>query len=244
MKNATLFTAIAVALVLGHNLAQAADPRLLKGPASGNNPSHAAVVNPSAQQGGADSEAPSPVRKSGAKSLSPTHKDIGGTQQPQAQGIPGAAPRVGGVRNPGAGAMIKKDIQPIPRPDTMRSPDAAGQGRTTPRASGPRNPGAGVMINKDIQPIPRPDTMRSVGDDSQMGTAPQQRKIPNPTAPGAPASPAASGDPQAGPRNPGAGVMINKDIMPLPRPDTTPSTDGGSQQPGRPLPGAGPRPQP
>ena len=176
MKNATLFTAIAVALVLGHSLAQAA------------NPPQAAVTNPSPQQGGADSEAPSPVRKSGAKSLSPLHKDIGGTQQPQAQGIPGApgnpaaAPRAGGVRNPGAGVMIKKDIQPMPRPDTMRSPDATGQGRTTPRASGPRNPGADVMINKDV--------------------------------------------------------------IPMPRPDTIPSTNGGSQQPGRSLPGAGPRPQP
>jgi hypothetical protein len=100
------------------------------------------------------------------------------------------------------------------------------------------------MINKDVISMPRPETMRSVGDDSQLGTALQQRKIPNPTAsqaPGAPASPAAS---QAGPRNPGASVMINKDIIPLPRPDTIPSTDGGSQQPVRPLPGAGPRPQP
>ena len=178
---------LASALLLGGGTALAADPRPT-GPSSGAKPPQAAVTNPRPQQGGANPETLSPARKSGPDSLSPAHTGTGGAQQPQAQGVPGApgnpaaAPRAGGVRNPGAGVMINKDIQPMPRPDTMRSPDATGQDRTTPRAGGPRNPGTGVMINKDI--------------------------------------------------------------MPMPRPDTIPSMDGGSQQPGRPLPGAGPRPQP
>ena len=184
MKNATLFAAIAVALVLGHNLAQAAEPGP-KGPASGANPPQAAVTNPRPQQGGADSETLSPVRKSGAKNLSPAHRDMRGSQRPQAQGMPAApgnpaaAPRAGGVRNPGTGVMINKDVIPMPRPDTMHSPDAAGQGRATPRASGPRNPGTGVMINKDVIPMPRPDETRV---SPEPGGGPGSRQL----LPGAP----------------------------------------------------------
>ena len=144
MKNATLFTVTAVVLVLGHSLAQAADP-LPTGPASGAKPPQAAVTNPRPQQGGADPETLSPVRKSGAKSLSPAHMGTGGTQQPQTQGMPGApgnpaaAPCAGGVRNPGAGVMINKDVIPMPRPDTIPGTDGGSQqpGRPLPGA-GPR----------------------------------------------------------------------------------------------------------
>ena len=167
----------------------------------------------------------------------------------------GAKPPQAAVTNPRPqqGGANPETLSPARKsgPDSLSPAHTGTGGAQQPQAQGvpgapgvPCNPGAGAMINKDVIPMPRPETMRSVGDDSQLGTASQQRKIPNPTAsqaPGTPASPAAS---QTGPRNPGAGAMINKDVIPMPRPDIMPNTDGGSQQPGRPLPGAGPRPQP
>ena len=126
---------LASALLLGGGTALAADPRPT-GPASGAKPPQAAATNPRPQQGGADPEALSPARKSGPDSLSPAHTGTGGAQQPQAQGVPGAP---GGPRNPGAGAMINKDVIPMPRPDIMPNTDGGSQqpGRPLPGA-GPR----------------------------------------------------------------------------------------------------------